>query len=80
MRHTQEIMQQSCTGSRIAGVVLILLAWMTLLPSSASALSVGDKVSQWFMLGNKQIPLPTGEWVTLSVPVDHVAYSDAARW
>lgn len=67
MRRTQEIMQQSCTGSRIAGVVLILLAWMTLLPSSASASSVGDKVSQWFMLGNKQIPLPTGEWLVAGI-------------
>jgi hypothetical protein len=70
-------MQQSCTGSRIAGVVLILLAWMTLLPSSASALSVGDKVSQWFMLGNKQIPLPTGEWVTAHPRFDAVDHSVA---
>ncbi|MFZ0016824.1 MAG: DUF2061 domain-containing protein [Acetobacteraceae bacterium] len=51
----------------MAGVVLILLAWMTLLPSAAAALSVGDKLSQWFMLGNKQIPLPTGEWLVAGI-------------
>jgi uncharacterized membrane protein len=51
----------------VAGVVLILLAWMTLLPSAAAALSVGDKLSQWFMLGNKQIPLPTGEWLVAGI-------------
>ena len=67
MRRTQEIMHRSCTGSRVAGVVLILLAWMTLLPSAAAALSVGDKLSQWFMLGNKQIPLPTGEWLVAGI-------------
>ena len=67
MRRTQEIMQQSCTGSRIAGGVLILLAWMMVLPSAAAALSVGDKVSQWFILGNKQIPLPAGEWLVAGV-------------
>ncbi|MGO9997386.1 MAG: DUF2061 domain-containing protein [Acetobacteraceae bacterium] len=47
--------------------MLILLAWMTLLPSAAAALSVGDKLSQWFMLGNKQIPLPTGEWLVAGI-------------
>ena len=44
-------------------MTLTALAWLTLLVSPAAALSVGDKLSRQFVLGNKQIPLPVGEWI-----------------
>jgi uncharacterized membrane protein len=63
MRDTQGIIHRRKRGWPLAGIALILLAWMTLLASPAAALSVGDKLSRQFMLGNKQIPLPVGEWI-----------------
>jgi hypothetical protein len=36
---------------------------MTMATTLATALSVGDKLSNHLMLGNKQIPLPVGVWV-----------------
>jgi uncharacterized membrane protein len=41
---------------------LALLTGAILMPSAASALSVGDTVSGRFELGEKQIPLPAGKW------------------
>jgi uncharacterized membrane protein len=42
---------------------LSLMAWMTAAMAPASALSVGDRLSNQLMLGSKQIPLPVGEWI-----------------
>ncbi|HEX3402943.1 MAG TPA: DUF2061 domain-containing protein [Acetobacteraceae bacterium] len=44
-------------------VVLTMFAWIAAVPAPAAALTIGDKVSNHLMLGNKQIPLPAGEWV-----------------
>src|SRR5689334_16707924 len=56
MRCRQVIMQSVC-------VVLTMFAWIAAVPAPAAALTIGDKVSNHLMLGNKQIPLPAGEWV-----------------
>ena len=75
MRSKQEIMQQddrpatSACHSPIprrrgfAVTLLALVAWVVGALAPASAVSVGDKVSQQVLLGGKQIPLPVGEWV-----------------
>jgi uncharacterized membrane protein len=44
-------------------VVLGLVVWMATAAAPAAAVSVGDKLSHHLMLGNKQVPLPAGEWV-----------------
>jgi uncharacterized membrane protein len=54
MRHTQQI---------IAAATLALFAAFATVATPAAALSVGDKLEQHLILGNKQIPLPAGEWV-----------------
>ncbi len=56
MRCKQEIM-------RWVVVLLVMIASIATAPTQAAALSVGDKFSNHLTLGNKQIPLPAGEWV-----------------
>ena len=53
MRHKQQI---------IAAVFLVLIAAFAA-PRPAAALSVGDRLERLLILGNKQVPLPAGEWV-----------------
>ena len=53
-------------GSRrwqLACIALSLMAWVMAATTPAAALSVGEKLSNHLVLGNKQIPLPVGEWV-----------------
>jgi uncharacterized membrane protein len=49
--------------SRIVFVLAAMLTWMVTAMLPAGAVSVGDKASGFLILGNKQIPLPIGEWV-----------------
>jgi uncharacterized membrane protein len=46
-----------------ACAALILLGSMAAASASAATVSVGDKLTNHLTLGNKQIPLPVGEWV-----------------
>jgi uncharacterized membrane protein len=52
-----------CRLWQLACAALIALASMTASPASAATVAVGDKLSHHLTLGNKQIPLPVGEWV-----------------
>ena len=54
MRHAQQI---------IAAVGIALIVAFVAAPHPAAALSVGDRLERQLILGNKQIPLPAGEWV-----------------
>ncbi len=54
MRHTQQI---------IVAAALMLVAALGMAPRPAGAMSVGDKLEQRLTLGNKQVPLPAGEWL-----------------
>jgi uncharacterized membrane protein len=50
-------------GRQFVCVVLGLVVWMATATAPAAAVSVGDRLSHHLMLGNKQVPLPAGEWV-----------------
>ena len=54
MRHTQQLI--------VAATLALFMAFATV-PTPAAALSAGDRLERQLILGNKQVPLPAGEWV-----------------
>ncbi len=69
VRGKQQIMFHDDAGGdcrmrwRLAGFILAVAALAAGGALPAAALSVGERVTHHVMLGDKQVPLPAGEWV-----------------
>jgi len=61
-RSTQEISRTMTTGAVRIVCAALALCWLAV-ATTASAVEVGDKVSEKIRIADKQIPLPVGEWV-----------------